>query len=992
MKTKFGKSFKRVLSTGLTAALLASFAAFAPVTSFAAIQTENVLISNDFATSVPDSWDKVATYTTDDAEHGGVMKLAPVNDAARFVGFGVTQEAGKRVMIDFDFKANTTDFMYRVMFNNNGGRNLGHIVFGPSGQLILSKNGGTVWGNISTDGSIKNPNNGVVAANYEANKWYRMTAVINPTGNKDAAVGHQTSIDYYLDGKHLLTSNTDLFKDNATADPSLDNVYMGTTFKGEGTIVQKNGDKYENVDLNYTNQHLLVDNLSVRYADTYTYLQNDDPVVENNSVKIKFSETLAAANTNDYTSGNDLSAVKIKSIDGKEATGVTVTVKNEYLTVNYGKLDSGKTYYVVLPKNFKSADEKVLESNAIPFTAPVSGEEIYVYNQDFEDVTIGANIPSGWTNGADSVIGEILNDGEKHGNIRKFNISGDTTRLYSINTSYNNDSKLSDTVVFSTDIKLNEVKRTANLTLRTGVNGLSNAFCFIDGNGRLAAIQNKNHAWSQDETVSETNTTYILSKTVMEANKWYTIKIELNNNDNTVVYYFGTETDNGKVWEKLPAITTLQDSNVSDLKCLRFEGWDNANQKTRSWGNFSIDNTKLGYKVEPNVIATADNNVSYDFSSVVDNNQLDDKYLFEADIKISDFTKPVYFRTNEKTTNEQGQTVGKTSGLVFKADDNGNLYMSKSLLNWAVDVYMTPLNVKINKDEQVNIKLLVNKNATKEVSVLVNDKYVRSLSLGWGNEGNGTYADKNVGADEFVHGDNNNVTGSIVKTSIYNFTSNQPADIVLTDSTNKNYNIFDGAIPADIASVTVKYNTEFADGTNVSGAKLQVKGDGEALTDVTDYTATLSADKKSIVIAKEDGVLANGTYVITVSGVNGADNFKTEFTVNDSRNLTVTGFKVTKDGTSYYPELKANNYSTADKKFTVIICEYSNNNVPKLNQIGFKEVTVSGSGNMTINKAYADANGLTLTNVGENSTVKAFVWDTLGSNIPLINAVSYVAE
>lgn len=282
--------------------------------------------------------------------------------------------------------------------------------------------------------------------------------------------------------------------------------------------------------------------------------------------------------------------------------------------------------------------------------------------------------------------------------------------------------------------------------------------------------------------------------------------------------------------------------------------------------------------------------------------------------------------------------------------------------------------------------MLVDKTVNKEVSVFVNNQHVRTLSLGWGNEGNGTYADTNTGADVFVRGDSNAKTNEVNKVALYNFTSNIPADIVLADSDGKNYTIFDNDVPVDIGSVTLKYEDAFAEGTDVSGAKLYAKGEDGNSTLVSGYTAALSEDMKSIVISKEDGILPSGTYVISVSGVSGATDFTTEFVVNDSRSLVIDSFDITKDETGYYPSMSAKNYGAEKAVLTVIICEYSNDNVPKLLNIKFKSIELSGGESVTTGSTTTD---LVLTATGNDTSVKAFVWNKLGENVPLVGAVKY---
>lgn len=1018
MKTKFGKSFKRVLSTGLTAAMLASFATFAPVTSFAAIKTDNVVKTRDEFT----------------VEAG--------NDIA-WTETGFTANDNGPIMIDFDFTASSTDFAYRFMFRDTKSRDYGHMMLAPNGKVVLCTNGGTPYNLTVSTESL--PVRGYYGADYQANTKHHMTIVCDINGNPNGAVGHKTSFDYYMDGKYLYTGTTKFFEDGgdnnsdvvkAQADEVLAKMYVSPAYPSV-----KND---EQASLSVTGENgvlksLKIENIVVRDADTYTYLQNDDPVVENNSVKIKFSETLAAANAGDYTSGNDLSGIKIKSIDGKEVTGVTATVKNEYLTVNYtGKLDSGKTYYVVLPKNFKSADEKVLESNTIPFTAPVSGEELYVNSRSFKTSEIGATSVNDYGQiTSEKQIVDASKMGSGHEAALKVTSNVKDTKYVRYEQFDDTNYGFSDEVVVYTDYYFDKLGRTGNITLINKDNVNYGSY-FFDSYGHFVVLTRVEWTAADCENPQEYGSSVKAASDKIETGKWYTIKSIINQKDLTVKYYLGYIGEDNQYAEHYVTTAPVLSSKyaageaVNHFREIRIATLYGGDAEKWKFGEFYIDNVKVGYIIEENsVVSQAKKTDSFDFSSVAgvantggktvytaENDKIPDNYILNTDVTVNDnafktgvngsgATTYNYFRletADNETKNVDNETsisnVIKGYGFLFAFYEDGTMKIDNGLLNWynGADIYAEEVyKFDPTKTTQTfNLKLLMN-SETEKMSLFVNNMFVKEYAITPLPGRTKNYVTTCPGAATLYKSVVSKVkTEAEIKfsdTKVISFSEmNQPADIVLTDSTNKNYNIFDGAIPADIASVTIKYNTEFADGTDVSGAKLQAKGEDEVLTDVEDYTAALSADKKSIVISKDDGVLANGTYVINISDVKGADNFKTEFTVNDSRNLTVTGFKVSKDGEFYYPELKANNYSTADKKFTVIICEYSNDNLPKLNQIGFKEVTVSDRGKMTIDKSYADANGLTLTNVGENSTVKAFVWDSLGSNIPLLNAVPYVAE
>ena len=291
-------------------------------------------------------------------------------------------------------------------------------------------------------------------------------------------------------------------------------------------------------------------------------------------------------------------------------------------------------------------------------------------------------------------------------------------------------------------------------------------------------------------------------------------------------------------------------------------------------------------------------------------------------------------------------------------------------------------------NKPVNIKLLVDKTKKKAVTVFVNGQYVRSLAFGWGNEwlGDTNYITDNPGAANFVKGDHNTDPNKVNKVSIGHVTLNIPEGITLKDSANKTYSVYTDGIPADIGSVSLNYANAFADSTDVSGATLNKKGEDGALTVVSGYAAALSTDKKSIVISKTDGVLENGTYTISVIGVTGADNFTTDFVVNDTRGFVINSFSVAKDEDKYYPSITATNYGVSQKSITVLICEYTKDAIPQLVNADVKPITLNGGASTTIGK-----NDISLTTTRTDTTIKAFIWSALGENKPIVNAQTYTA-
>ncbi|MDD6915847.1 MAG: hypothetical protein PUJ07_06205, partial [Eubacteriales bacterium] len=353
MKTNFKKNVGKKLSRILSAATAALMLVVSiPQASLAAIPTDNVINNLNGKTYNVNS----TNYTE--------------------IGIGSTYSA-TGVIVDFDFTIPNLDDTYELMPRTyrGGGTSDTHVWFNK-GKICIEQVEGTTWyGN--DEKIVTNPGGNTNSeASYQANQTRHMTMVYDENGNPNGAAGEKFTIDYYIDGEYVCTLNTPSQKNGSTTN-KLQNMFFRASKITAGT-------------------QMTVSNFTVRDANKYPNLEYDAPTVDESGVKIKFSETLACANTADYTSGNDLSGIKIKSIDGEAVEGVSATIKNETLSLTYtGSLKSDKTYYVILPKNFKSVDEKVLVDNTIAFKAPAAkGVDATLYTQDFESAT-DSKLPSG---------------------------------------------------------------------------------------------------------------------------------------------------------------------------------------------------------------------------------------------------------------------------------------------------------------------------------------------------------------------------------------------------------------------------------------------------------------------------------------------------------------------------------------------------------------------------------------------------------------------
>ena len=137
----------------------------------------------------------------------------------------------------------------------------------------------------------------------------------------------------------------------------------------------------------------------------------------------------------------------------------------------------------------------------------------------------------------------------------------------------------------------------------------------------------------------------------------------------------------------------------------------------------------------------------------------------------------------------------------------------------------------------------------------------------------------------------------------------------------------------------------------------------------------MSADKKTIALTILS-VLTNDTYVLSVKNIADVRNLQREFNVRDDRGIVYDKFSVEKntDG-KYYADLSVTNYSMFDKSFTLLICEYSNDEIPEM--IGIEQISINVKSGQSISLNDSD---LSLEPKSANSKVKAFIWNNISKD------------
>lgn len=955
------KTLKKVITFLICSSMLISSAAGVFAAVDAPATYTDVIYENDGSSSAIIGSGCMSWADTGDAHHGKADVVQATDDLT-YAAKDVTIDTGRDYVLSFDFKTTANDHPFKFMLRDTNGKDFAHFSVDAYGNAVIANTGWSLWDlNGNYNGQYR------VGFPYTANEWHTVDAVFHPNGE-------DTTIDWYFDGEFKVTADTTGDSNQGLKGESgiLKQIYIASTKTGANC----GGDLKEGVTWNES-KVMYVDNMRISYVDTY----------EGYYAKAEYASGEAIVTFNETPAGNLTTAV-VKDVAGNTVSNGTVTQEGRklYIPVDATKLKEDRTYYVILPSNVNSVTGKALANNAVSFKAQAvetQGLDATLYTQDFESVTDGSLAPGLGYSDVDTKTYSYVDETHK----KAWLLNGDYSGIKYVRCLPVDDTNfgISDEIVVSADFYLNEMKRTADIRVQDQHGNAAFGFCFFDAAGHFVVIKNKNHVWSQNEIVSESNDTYIVANTPISVQKWYTVKMVINTTDRKVTYYLGAD----GTWETVATVDILQGTQGTNyFDELRLQGWDNNTNSKRPYGNFYIDNIKIGYQninvTTAKTLATATNNIAYDFSEQAD--KLDDKYLLDADVTFTEANKPLYFRTND-TKNPP------TSGLIFNVDAAGNLSMSKSLLNWKADPYMQSLNTTVELNKPVNIKLLVYKTKFKTVSVFVNDNFVRSLALGWGNEpGSAGYLTDNMGAANFVKGDNNTSPNIVNKVSIGNFTEKLATDIRLTDASDNVYSIYTANIPGNLSSIDVYYS-DAVDVTEGKAPTATLKNAEGA--DVTLGTPTFDADAKKLSYPVST-FLANGTYTLAVTNAkttSGAavDNVQVAFDINGDDRVTVEDFKYVTEGDGellgtpgagvpLYVNAEVTNYTPVQKNVVVLIAEYSGN---RLSDVSYKELPIPSGETLTVNST---TNQVTM-NYTEGCTYKAMIWSSFDTGVPYADAI-----
>lgn len=363
---KVRKNVKRFWSAVLCCAMLASMM----VTGFAAADPQaNQLISlfTDNTTwtagvtpiNFPTGTREIMNFSniaTDDDQHGEVMRYYHAG-AATLGGIEKYKEAknyatpNKMYSVDFYLYDNTISYEFRLMGYSKDDKT--NVTMGQVGINKGATNNTDVPAKIGvnqTPGKDEAPSTTKDAA---IKTWHRLDAICS-----------KEKVDFYLDGSELGTSNVkpeDLEEE-------------ANTFNAI-QVVNRANQQYEGVDTQKSG--LILDNAKVQVYENDA-LFYATAAVQNNEIKVKFSETLDANSVNKATN------VKVYNTrTGKEVPIGTAALQNgDSLVIPVtGTIAAGQEHIVDLPADLKGISGKTIYSD-VYFTPPMGGYKTYL-NEDF---------------------------------------------------------------------------------------------------------------------------------------------------------------------------------------------------------------------------------------------------------------------------------------------------------------------------------------------------------------------------------------------------------------------------------------------------------------------------------------------------------------------------------------------------------------------------------------------------------------------------------
>lgn len=614
---KVRKNVKRFWSAVLCCAMLASMM----VTGFAAADPQaNQLISlftdgttwtaGVTASNFPSSTRAIMNFSeiaTDDAQHGEVMRYYHAGDAL-LGGVEKYKEAlnyatpNKMYSVDFYVYDNTIPYEFRLMGYSQDGKSAVYI-----GEVTINKG---VMNNNDVPAKVgvpKTPGLNLVPSTTKdaaIKTWHRLDAICS-----------KEEVDFYLDGSHLGTSEVeqeDLEKEANTFNAI--QVVNRPNQQATGVDAQKSG--------------LILDNAKVQVyeKDALFYAT---AAVQNNEIKVSFSETLDANSVSKATN------VKVYNTrTGEEVAIGTAALQNgDSLVIPVtGTIAAGQEHIVDLPADLKGISGKTIYSD-VYFTPAMGGYKTYL-NEDFtkyDTITQSTGdillLDGRWNPYVNVTDTGDANHG-KAATVCNTNLASATNLRWGIKSGDKGIDITKGTAVIEFDMRipntnysslfiqpyseiegLSDVEQTrTNINTSTSEDGggrvsqyctlsvsTANQMSSASGNNALGQAYTADTAWMMMRTLD--NKPVICQgwssafggnyrAAAFKSNEWNTVKLEISSSN--VVYYM-----NGTKAANVPLDTTKGAQATNILRGLRFSQIVPAGTSTKVDDFFQIDNVKF---------------------------------------------------------------------------------------------------------------------------------------------------------------------------------------------------------------------------------------------------------------------------------------------------------------------------------------------------------------------------------------------------------------
>ena len=926
------------------------------------------------------------------------QRWIPIGDSTAFNA----QQGKGRVMLDFDVMLEDATQNYIIMMRDTGEVDFGWLMFDCNDNVLVAKDGyehtmraGKNYVNYSIQGGT-----------YTPKEWNHITIVASPNGT-------DSTIDFYMDGKYIATSTVDFWKDpqwkqNENITGVLNRFFICT------------GQTFLNPDSDTANKSdtaaISIDNVRVSYADQYNNFYASEPVAANGKINVSFNETLA--------SDNNFAGIKIVGQDGVEKQKSSVSVFGSSLTITMkDALEGDKPYAIVVPTDFISVTGHKLTDSAITFETPSDFNTIF--EQGFDSMSDGANTtPIGFF--ADTkMFGGDFNvvtdpDSSKGGKAVHINeTTGRYFRWHGVPNSTWDDYEqgvykyygASKYVTASMDFYFEELSHTANIyVLGSGQKRFADAY--FDGKGNFIVKKDVNAPNLYDKNAYDYNLARYYVYNGIKSKKWYTVKAVTDCAEKTVSWYLGYDGEDHFV-SKNNYLLDGEGFKEIMMNAPKLSG------NTYNAGSFYMDNIKIensnSINTKADLVKQTGADIAVDFTSNSAN--VPDEYVLSFDVKSdklrpvagdtanNDASTPTYYISSEakyEYADTDGTTKYATPSLWFQMNKNGQLEMKKSFNSFWTDTnnVVCPA-VESAKDGEFNIKFYVNKSATKNVSVYVDDVLVRRIGLGWGVDNNTyTYAQFPYDGKGVSNGYHKltkiGVLNATENTKISNariglVNVNEPSNITVTDMLGKTYNIQSNMIPGNVKTIAVKYKNALDEGTTFDGCKLADNSGAE----VVNITKSYTGDTLTLTIPDGTYLENSKAYNLTLNGISNTSDYATTFSINDTGVLSATDLKLYK-GESELGESAVSksdvisagctmsNPTGAEKTALLIIAEYDAEQ-KLMKNIKYQTITAAPYETAAIDTTNNTETQITASD--NNLTYKAYVVTGFNSLIPLTGFV-----